>query len=343
MLPNFDVNHLELIRQKLSKPCQIAIVTHYKPDGDAMGSSLALSEFLSTGNHKVSVVAPSDYPEFLKWLPGDNAVINFEFQPAIAEQILHNAEIIFILDFNDERRVEKMEQVLRAATKGFKIMIDHHLQPTAFCDITFSFPAASSTCELVYRFAKALDENYKPTLAFAENIYTGIMTDTGSFRFSSTTGDVHNIIADLLNAGAIPNKIHEAVYDNYSLNRTRFLGYCIKDKLVVLPEYNVAYIAVAKNELNEYEHQAGDTEGIVNYALGIKGMRMAAFFSESENIIKISFRSKGDFSVKELSATHFSGGGHQNAAGGKSLLTLDETIAKFIALLPFYKNALTAQ
>lgn len=340
MLPNFNISELEQVKQKLSKPCKIAIVTHYKPDGDAMGSSLALYDFLKGYGHFATVIAPSDYPDFLKWLPGDDAVVNFEFKPLLVEQILNDAELIFILDFNDERRVEKMEAVLRAA-KGFKIMIDHHLQPTDFCDITFSFHEASSTCELVYRFAKAFDVDYKPTLSFAENIYTGIMTDTGSFRFSSTTGDVHNIIADLLNAGVVPNKIHEAVYDNFSFDRTQFLGYCLKDKLVVLPQFNVAYIAVTKKELNQFKHQTGDTEGIVNYALGIKGMRMAAFFCEHENIIKISFRSKGDFSVKELSAVHFNGGGHQNAAGGKSLISLDETIAKFLALLPFYKEQLT--
>ena len=340
MLPNFNTSDLQRVKQKLSKPCKIAIVTHYKPDGDAMGSSLALYDFLKEMGHYVTVVAPSDYPDFLKWLPGENAVVNFESQSMPAQQVMNEAELIFILDFNDERRVEKMETLLRAVN-GFKIMIDHHLQPTDFCDVTFSFHEASSTCELVYRFARAVNPAYKPTLAFAENIYTGIMTDTGSFRYSSTTGDVHNIIADLLNAGVIPNKIHEAVYDNFSFNRTQFLGYCLKEKLVVLPEFNAAYIAITKKELNLYKHQTGDTEGIVNYALGIKGMRMAAFFCEHENIVKISFRSKGDFSVKELSAEHFSGGGHQNAAGGKSLISLDETIAKFLALLPVYKQALT--
>lgn len=340
MIPNFSLNDIAKVTQALSLPRKIAIVTHYKPDGDAMGSSLALYDFLKNKGHDVVVVSPSDYPDFLKWMPGDEAVINFEFTPSKAQELLTNAELIFILDFNDERRVEKMEELLRA-TKGFKIMIDHHLHPTDFCDVTFSFSAASSTCELIYRFAKAIDNAYTPTLAFAENIYTGIMTDTGSFRFSSTTGDVHNIIADLLNAGVIPNKIHEAIYDNFSANRTHFLGFCLKDKLTVLEDYNVAYIVVSKKELYQYKHQTGDTEGIVNYALGIKGMRMAAFFCEHENIIKISFRSKDDFSVRELAALHFSGGGHQNAAGGKSLISLDETITKFLALLPFYKAELT--
>ncbi|MEO8149711.1 MAG: DHH family phosphoesterase, partial [Bacteroidia bacterium] len=333
MIPVFNANDLATIKQQLSSPRKIAIVTHYKPDGDAMGSSLALYDFLKNLQHDVMVVAPSDYPDFLRWMPGDETVINYEFNPAQAEKVLSNAEIIFMLDFNDERRVEKMEAVLRA-TKAFKIMIDHHLEPSGFCDITLSFAGASSTCELIYHFAKAIDTSYKLTLAFAENVYVGIMTDTGSFRFSSTSGDVHRIMADLLDAGVIPNKIHEAVYDNFSANRTHFLGFCLKDKLTVLNDYNVAYIVVSKKELYQYKHQTGDTEGIVNYALGIKGMRMAAFLCEHENMIKISFRSKGEFSVKELAAQHFSGGGHQNAAGGKSLIPLDETISKFLALLP---------
>ncbi|MEO8146607.1 MAG: DHH family phosphoesterase, partial [Bacteroidia bacterium] len=284
--------------------------------------------------------APSDYPDFLKWMPGDETVINFEFDPVVTEKVLSEAEIIFMLDFNDERRVEKMESLLRATT-AFKIMIDHHLQPSGFCDITFSYSQASSTSELIYHFAKAIDASYRPTLAFAENIYAGIMTDTGSFRFSSTSSDVHRIIADLLDSGVVPNKIHEAIYDNFSANRTHFLGFCLKDKLTVLNEYNAAYIVVSKKELYQYKHQTGDTEGIVNYALGIKGIRMAVFMCEHENMIKISFRSKGEFSVKELAAEHFSGGGHQNAAGGKSLNSLDETVAKFLALLPFYKKELT--
>lgn len=340
MIPDFDSKDIAQVQHELSTPRKIAIVTHYKPDGDALGSSLALYDFLKIKGHDVVVVSPSDYPDFLKWMPGNDTIVNFEFSPAKAQELLNDAELIFMLDFNDERRVEKMEDVLRA-TKAFKIMIDHHLHPTDFCDVTFSFAAASSTCELIYRFAKAIDAKFNPSLPFAESIYTGIMTDTGSFRFSSTTGDVHNIIADLLNAGVIPNKIHEAIYDNFSANRTHFLGFCLKDKLVVLEELNVAYIVVSKKELYQYKHQTGDTEGIVNYALGIKGMRMAAFFCEHENIIKISFRSKDDFSVRELAAEHFSGGGHQNAAGGKSLISLDETIAKFLALLPFYKEKLT--
>lgn len=340
MIPNFSLTDIERVKQQLAVSRKIVIVTHHKPDGDAMGASLALNDYLKSNRHNVSVIVPSDYPDFLKWLPGDDGVVNFEKSVSKAESLIADAEIIFVLDFNEPGRVENMEPALRKSG-AFKIMIDHHLKPDSFCNLTFSYTEASSTCELVYRFVKAIDDGYKLTLAFSENIYVGIMTDTGSFRFSSTTGDVHRIIADLLDAGVKPHHIHEAVYDNFSFNRTRFLGYCLSEKLTVLNDFNTAYIAVSKKELDQYQHQTGDTEGIVNYALGIKGMRMAAFFSEQENMVKISFRSKGSFSVRELAAQHFSGGGHTNAAGGKSHLTLDQTITKFIDLLPFYKNDLT--
>lgn len=339
MIPHFNEREIDGLRQQLSKPNNIAIVMHYKPDGDAMGSALALYDFLLGYGHNAKVVAPSKYPEFLFWLPGNNNVINFETDKTQAETCLLNADIIFVLDFNDAARVEAMQDAL-LQSDAIKVMIDHHLQPTDFCDVAFSFHEASSTCELVYRFMYAMYADYKLTLEAAQNIYTGILTDTGSFKFSSTTGDVHRIIAHLIDVGVIPNEIHEYIYDNFSESRTRFLGYCLQEKLVVVARYNVAYIGITKDALKHFNHETGDTEGIVNYALGIKGMRMAAFFTEQDNGVKISFRSKGSFSVKALAAAHFNGGGHQNAAGGKSTENLDQTIAKFLALLPFYENQL---
>ena len=339
MIPHFNEREINGLRLQLSKPNNISIVMHYKPDGDAMGSALALYDFFLAYGHHVTVVAPSLYPEFLFWLPGNEIVLNFETHQAEAENCLLHADLIFVLDFNDATRVEGMQHAL-LQSDAIKVMIDHHLQPTDFCDVTFSFNEASSTCELVYRFMFAMYADYKLSLAAAQNIYTGILTDTGSFKFSSTTGDVHRIIAHLIDTGVVPNEIHEKIYDNFSESRTRFLGYCLEQKLVVLQPYNIAYIAVTSAELKLFKHETGDTEGIVNYALGIKGMRMAAFFTEQDNGVKISFRSKGTFSVKALAAAHFNGGGHLNAAGGKSTENLEQTITKFIALLPFYENQL---
>ncbi len=339
MIPTFDTGQILRIREFLKEPRKIVITTHHKPDGDAMGSSLALYQYLHNKGHLVTVITPSDYPDFLYWMPGNDSVINFEYHPAKAKLLTENAEMIFCLDFNTASRVEKYSEYI-LASKAMKILIDHHLEPDNFCDITFSFPKSCATCELIYYFLLQIDGPTAISRPVAECLYTGIMTDTGSFRFASMTADTHMVISALMRAGASNFMIHENIYDNFSLDRTRFLGHCIKDKLVVLPEYKTAYIVTTKEELKEYNHRSGDTEGIVNYALGIKGVRMAAYFCERDHLIKISFRSKDDFSVNELARLHFSGGGHRNAAGGRSTDTLDNTISKFLDLLPSLKESL---
>lgn len=341
MVPQFNTGQIEQIRNFLQIPRRIVITTHYKPDGDAMGSSLALYQFLAASNHQVTVITPSDYPDFLYWLPGNDSVINFEYHPAKAKQLTENAELIFCLDFNQISRIEKYAEAV-SNSKAMKVLIDHHLDPDNFCDIVFSYPDSCATCELIYYFLGAIANSTAISLPVAECLYTGIMTDTGSFRFASMTADTHLVVASLINAGAVNYSIHEKIYDNFSLDRTRFLGHCIKDKLVVLPEFKTAYIVITKEELKEYHHHSGDTEGIVNFALGIKGVVMAAFFCERDHLIKISFRSRENFSVKELSQKHFSGGGHKNAAGGRSVESLENTVSRFISLLPEYKNELNA-
>lgn len=339
MKPNFDQAQLQAVGELLKVPAKVVITTHHKPDGDAMGSSLALYQYLKSSGHDVQVIAPSDYPDFLYWLPGNEQVINYDHAGGRAKQLVQEAGLIFCLDFNAPSRMEKLGEFV-VASGAKKVLIDHHLDAEDFCDFNFSFPTSCATCELIYYFIVALGGKQAITKEVAECLYTGIMTDTGSFRFSSMTADTHEIIAKLMRAGAENYTIHENIYDNFSLDRTRFLGHCIKDKLVVLPEYRTAYIQVTKEELKEYNHQSGDTEGIVNYALGIKGVKMAVFFCERDHLIKISFRSKDGFSVKELAASHFSGGGHRNAAGGRSTDSLDQTVQRFLNLLPEYKSQL---
>lgn len=339
MIPEFSALEIVKLRELLSNPRRVVITTHYKPDGDAMGSSLALYHFLSGMGHRVTVIAPSDWPEFLSWMPGCDEVINYEHHYAKSKQITAEAEVIFCLDFNALSRMEKFAEQVKKS-EAVKVLIDHHLDPEPFCTFIFSFPTACATCELVYYFLKEIGGEHFLTKSMAECLYTGIMTDTGSFRFSSMTADTHDIVGNLMRVGASNFTIHENVYDNFSLDRTRFLGHCIKEKLVVLPAYKTAYIAVSKDELASFNHKSGDTEGIVNYALGIKGIRFAAFFCERDNLIKISFRSKDNFSVKEIAASHFSGGGHRNAAGGRSNDSLDNTVAKFLELLPGLKEEL---
>lgn len=335
----FNAAQIEEIKALLNEPKKICIVPHHKPDGDALGASLAMYQWLIQMKHIVRVVSPSDFPDFLAWMPGSSGVIDFLNNQKAAAETLNNAELIFCLDFNEPGRTEKMKDVLLQAPAK-KILIDHHLSPQPFCDYTFSFPAACATSELVYHFICRAGFKNQINAQVAECLYAGIMTDSGSFRFPSMKAETHRVIADLMEAGALNYRIHENVYDNFSLERTRFLGYCLSEKLVVLPEFRTAYFYVTKEELARFHHQSGDTEGIVNYGLSIKGIVLSAFFCEKDDMIKISFRSKDLFSVKELAANHFNGGGHMNAAGGRSSLPLSETVKQFESLLPLYKDEL---
>lgn len=341
MVPAFNSTDLERLRSLLNVPKRVAVITHHRPDGDAMGSSLALGLYLANVGHQVSVITPSDYPDFLNWMPGQYLVTSYDQDPKSAMNILTGADIIFCLDFNTPYRVEKLAETL-VSSPAFKVLVDHHLDPDGFCDITFSFSGSCATSELVYHLIVGLSSMEQLTSGISSCLYTGIMTDTGSFRFSSMSADTHRIIATLIERGVTNHEVHENVYDNFSIDRTRFLGYCINEKLHVLAEYKAAYIAITDEELERFNHIPGDTEGIVNFALGIKGIRLAAFFCERDGLVKISFRSKGDFSVKELASLHFSGGGHANASGGKSHEGIQSAVQKFLDILPSYCERLNS-
>jgi bifunctional oligoribonuclease and PAP phosphatase NrnA len=342
MEQRFPVRLIAPIKLLFQSPKKIVITTHHRPDGDAMGAALGLYNYLVQKNQNISVIVPSDYPDFLKWLPQDSMVMNYEKHAAEADKKIAEADILFCLDFNWLSRIEKMEKSARSS-KAIKILIDHHLEPEPIFDHSFSYPDACSTCELIYQFMVAMDDRPMVNKAVAECLYTGIMTDTQSFRFETMKADTHRIIAKLMEAGAVNYKIHEHVYDTNSEDRLRLLGVALKDKLVVLSEFNTAYISLTQEELDKYHYQRGDTEGVVNYALSIDGIVMAAFFSPKDKDIKISFRSKNDFSVQELAAKHFEGGGHKHASGGWCSLSLEKTIEKFVGILPEYKDALHAK
>lgn len=332
-----DINS---IKELLDTPKQIVIVTHINPDGDAIGSVLGLYQYLLKLNHNATVIVPNDYPTFLKWIPNQDNVKIYTFQKNNCNKLIKNADIIFTLDINDLYRTGEMSNDLEAS-KATKIMIDHHQQPNGYAAYMYSDPSKSSTSEMVYDFIEMLDDDHKIDANIATSLYVGIMTDTGSFRFLSTTSTTHRIIANLIDKGANNAQIHSNVYDNNSYGRLQLLGKALNN-LKVISELNTAYISLSQQELNAYDHEKGDTEGVVNYALSLKGVKFAAIFIEDQqnNIVKISLRSKGSFSVNEFSRKHFEGGGHTNAAGGKSLLSLNETIEKFISILPHYKNAL---
>ncbi len=325
--PNFSA-----FKALIKKSNNIVIVTHWSPDGDAMGSSLGLYNYLLKIKKKATVIVPNEYPEFLKWLPGDNKVLNHQLEQEKVEKLVLNADAIFTLDFNSYKRIEKLGEIV-AASKAVKVLIDHHQQPDKFAKLVLHNVKACSTCELIYDLIIGLGHKKLIDKKIAACLYTGLMTDTGSFRFPSVTEKTHLIIADLVKHGAVPNQIHEAVYDTYAYNRLKLIGYAILQKMMVLPGKNIAYISLSEDELKQFNYQKGDTEGLVNYPLTMKGTKFAAYFAEMDGKVKISFRSKGKFDVNQFARQHFGGGGHINAAGGKSDLSLNDTIAKFLEIV----------
>jgi phosphoesterase RecJ-like protein len=338
-----DKHAISSIKSLLSTPKHIVIVPHKNPDGDAIGSTLALCHYLKLHNHHAVVIAPNDYPEFLKWMPGEDAILKYDSQKQDCDQDIEKSDIIFTLDFNALSRIGAMEDVI-TASEAKKIMIDHHQQPDDYADFMYSDVTMSSTCEMVFNFIEMLGDVDKIDKAIASCLYTGIMTDTGSFRFSSTSSNTHKIIGKLIETGISNSEIHNSIHDSNSYERMQLLG-CALSNLKVIPEYQTAYITLTQEELNTFNFRKGDTEGFVNYALSVKGVIFAAIFIEShqDKIIKISLRSKGDFSVNDVARTYFEGGGHTNAAGGKSDLSLKETIEKFIGILPHYQKDLKTQ
>lgn len=327
----------------LSNPKRIVITTHQNPDGDAIGSSLGLWAILNQLGHSVKVIPPTDSPDFLKWMPNFSEVIHFESSSqSEAKSLIANAEIIFCLDFSSYSRLKTMEANIKASTAPI-VLIDHHEQPEVVAEFVFWNQKAAATCELVYQLVEQTFGTATINKDAATCLYAGLVTDTGSFRFDSTTCDVHRIAGELINKGIRPSLIHRQLFDTNTFDRMRFLGYALHEKLTYLPDYRVAYFTFSKEELELFNSKNGDTEGIVNYGLSIKGTVMSAIFVEREDLIKISFRSVEDFSVSELARTHFDGGGHKNAAGGRSYDSLEKTLEKFLTLLPTYKETLLEQ
>lgn len=333
--------NLAELKEILAQPKNIVITTHHKPDGDALGSSLGLWHYLKQKHHHVEVIAPTDYPDFIAWLPGNSEVIIYTEKKELAADLVSKADLVFCLDFNALSRINDLGELVRNSSAQ-KIMIDHHLDPENFDDFRHWDTRACSAAQLVYEFiAELLGDKNSIDADVATCLYTGIMTDSGSFRFPTTTSTVHRITADLIDLGADNAAIHQAVYDHASENRLRFLGYCLSNKLQVLHEYNTALITVNKEELKQFDSTTGDTEGVVNYALSIEGVRLAAFIVERSDKIKLSLRSTGTFPANEICKNYFHGGGHRNAAGGQSEDTFEQVVHQFKSLLPEYKNLLT--
>lgn len=328
------------VESLLATPQNIVIIPHKNPDGDAIGSCLGLAKFLENLGQYPKVVAPNDYPKFLKWLPGNEVILNFERENTQAKKCIEEATLIFTLDFNHLSRTGQMESFLEATNADF-IMIDHHQQPADYALVTYSDVSMSSTCEMVYNFIDLLKSTSKITKEIATCLYTGIMTDTGSFKYASTTSQTHRVVAELIDKGAENMQIHQQVFDTNSPARLHLLGVALNN-LVILDEFRTAFITLSQDELDKHNYSKGDTEGFVNYGLTLEGIIFAVIFIENkeEGIIKISFRSVGDFSVNKFARAHFNGGGHDNAAGGRSDVSMEETTKKFRKLLEDYKKDL---
>ena len=324
----------------LAEPKKIVITTHHKPDGDAMGSSLGLYNYIIQKGHHVMVITPTDYPDFLNWLPGNENVLIFTGNEVKAAQLIGDAQLIFCLDFNALSRINDLGPIV-AKSIAVKVLIDHHLEPEDFDDYRCWDIKACATAQLVYTFiADDLDDAKLIDKDVATCLYTGIMTDSASFSLPNTTANVHRIAASLIDAGAINWQIYDSVYKNSSENRLRFLGICLSGRLEVLHEFNTAIIYATKDDIKKYDVNTGDTEGIVNYALSVSGIRLAAFIVERDDKVKLSLRSKGEFPANEICKKYFSGGGHCNAAGGVSSAALDDVITHFKQILPEYKKLL---
>lgn len=319
---------------------KVVITTHHKPDADAMGSSLGLQLFLKNLGIESTVITPTDFASFLHWMKGSDSVVIFEGNEEVAGKIAEEADFIFCLDFNHLSRINTLGDIV-GASNAVKVLIDHHQFPQGFEQMTYWDDKASSTCELIYRLIS--EGNYKSLIDanVAACLYTGIMTDTGSFRHSNCSSETHRIAADLMDFGIDHVTIHDMVFDSFSEDRVRFIGYALSQKLEVLHEYNTALITINKEELKKYKIQTGDTEGLVNYGLGIEGIKFAALIIDRTKMVKMSFRSKGRFAANAFAMNHFNGGGHFNAAGGSSMLSLEETVEQFKTHLKNYQHELS--
>jgi bifunctional oligoribonuclease and PAP phosphatase NrnA len=337
------MKNLTAFKTLISQPKRVVITTHFKPDADALGSSLGLAGFLRKKNHLVSVITPSDYPDFLAWMPGNSSVLALSNLHPENEQkaasLIQNAEIIFCLDFSSLSRINSLGEMIKKSG-AVKILIDHHLEPEAFADFEQWNVASASTAGLIFELIEELDEKNLIDKDVATCLYSGVMTDTGGFRHNNTRQREFLIASELVSHGADPHKIAQQIYDTNSLERLRLTGFVLSQKLVVLPEYRTAYMTLSQEELKNYGAQTGDTEGLVNYGLSIKGVKMSVLMYDRKEEIKLSFRSLGDFSVNELARKHFEGGGHRNASGGSSKLSLEDTLKKLLTALPEYQSQL---
>lgn len=333
------MKELEKFKLLFSTAKRIVIAVHTNPDADALGSALGFASILQQQGHYVTVVSPNEYPDFLKWMKGNEEVLVYEKFEEKVNKVLAEADIICCLDFSDLKRIGALGDIVRAA-KATKVLIDHHLEPEQFADFEKWSIEAGATAELIYDLAEEMDWVSFIGPEEADCLYAGIMTDTGGFRHPNTTRHIHEVVAKLIGLGANTSRIAKLVYDTNTESRLRLIGFVLSQRLVVMNEYDVAYIYLTLEDQKKFNVQKGDTEGLVNYALSIANITIAAMFTEGKDLVKISFRSIGSFSVNEFARNYFNGGGHTNAAGGRSELSLQDTLERFKSLVKRNKQEL---
>jgi phosphoesterase RecJ-like protein len=321
----------ELSKHFLSSE-NILIISHINPDGDSVGAQLALYHYFKANNKNVALMAPNNLQEFLKWMDGADQINIFIKDRKKCRLLVERADLIIMVDFNQPNRLGEAEDIV-ISSGAIKVVIDHHLDPESFADLIITDPAKCSTSELVHELLSGIGGAEFMTRSYAEALYVGIITDTGNFEHGSYSSKTFRIVADLLDKGIVKEKIINLIYNNFSSDRIRLQGFALNQRMVVLPEFRTAYIYLSKNDLKEYNHVKGDTEGFVNMPLSIKGINFSALFIEKDNFIKLSFRSKGQFPSNEFASLYFSGGGHMNASGGEFNDTLDNTIVYFLKVL----------
>jgi phosphoesterase RecJ-like protein len=337
-----DGERIQSLHKKIEKSSEIVIVTHLSPDGDAIGSSLGFAHFLKFLKKKVTIIVPNALPGFLKWLPESQQIINYQEQQGLAERLIASTNLIIALDFNELQRIGDMASLVEKSP-AYKILIDHHLNPSNFADLIISYPQMSSTSEMIFRIICRMGHFTDISEACAECIYTGMMTDTGAFTYNSNSPETYDIVSELIKIGINKDKIYDKVYNNFTADRFRLMGYALNEKMKIYPEYGTALISLTLDELNRFYYKRGDTEGFVNVPLSIKGIVFSVFVKEDTDKIKLSFRSRGLFPVNQFASNHFGGGGHLNASGGESYISMAETIEKFERILPQYGDILVTE
>ena len=333
------VSEIDKIKSLLSNKKDIVIIPHKNPDGDAIGASTGLKNYFDNFNHNVKIISPNRFPDFLSWMDPDNQIRIFSEDESCIQKII-NADIIFTLDFNNLVRISSMKEQVEKSN-AIIIMIDHHENPSNYADFMYSVPEMSSTCEMIYHFIDKLGDKDKIDKKIAKSLYAGIMTDTGSFKFPSTTHVTHKVVSNLLKTGISHFEIHNQIYDNNKPERIQLLSFALS-QIKIIEDLNTCYISLSQKNLDKFNYEKGDTEGIVNYGLSIKNIKFAVIFMENSNekVIRISLRSRGNFNVNEFSKNIFGGGGHKNAAGAISKKTLSKTIDYFLKSLNNYKEQL---